>query len=210
MPRISFGRNTVCAGIAALVLAGSPVLAAIGLDPPVLEAGRPGAICANSSASIWQLATIESGQDPKFQCLGLSLDGDIVKAIRLETHNFASARRRPDAERIEIAEFSPAVVESSRGAVLDGVPGHDAIILKGHLTAPPAKAELVTTYLYNGFTNEYRSCRITLEQAPDAGWRLVNRDDQPVLHIEIKTREMPMIGTFGIAILEGACTGRDR
>lgn len=210
MPRPSFGRNTAWAGIAALALAGSPVLAAIGLTPPALEADRPGESCAKSSASIRQLATIESRRDPKFQCLGLSLDGDTVKAIRLETHNFASAARQPESERIEIAEFPPSVVESTHGAVLDGVPGHDAIILQGHLAAPPAKAELVTSYLYNGFTGEYRSCRITLEQAPDAGWRLVNRDDQTVLHIEVKTREMPMFGTFGIAILEGACTGRDR
>jgi hypothetical protein len=209
MLRKSFGHRTVWAGMAALALAGSPVLAAIGLNPPALEAGRPGETCASSSAAFRQLATIDSRQDPKFQCLGLSLDGDTVTAIRLETHNFASTSRHPDSERVEIAEFPPAVVESSHGAVLDGIPGHDAIILQGHLASPPAKAELVTSYLYNGFTGEYRSCQITLERAPSGGWRLVNRDDQTVSHIEVKTREMPVFGTYGIAVLEGACTPRD-
>jgi len=210
MLRKSFRRNTVWAAMATLALAGSPVLAAIGLTPPALEAGRPGETCTSSNASIRQLATIDSREDPKFQCLGVSLDGDTVMAIRLETHHFTSTGRHPESERVEIVEFPPSVVESSRGAVLDGVPGHDAIILQGHLASPPAKAELVTSYLYNGFTGEYRSCRITLERAPNAGWRLVNRDDETVSHIEVKTREMPVFGTFGIAVLEGACTPRDR
>jgi hypothetical protein len=65
---------------------------------------------------------------------------------------------------------------------------------------------LVTTFLYNGFTSEYRSCQITLDRTPNAGWRLVNRLDQTVSHIMVKTREIPLIGTFGIATLEGACT----
>jgi hypothetical protein len=210
MFRKSLRRYTGWAAMAVLALVGSPVLAAFGLTPPALEAGRPGETCTNSNASIRQLATIDSRVDPKFQCLGVSLDGDTVTAIRLETHNFASTRRHPDSERIDIVEFPPAVVESSRGAVLDGVPGHDVIILQGHLASPPAKAELVTSYLYNGLTGEYRSCPITLERAPNAGWRLVNRDDQTVSHIEVKTREMPVFGTYGIAVLEGACTQRDR
>ena len=96
-------------------------------------------------------------------------------------------------------------VESSRGAVLDGVPGHDAIVLRGHVSAPPGKSELVTSYLYNGFTSEYRSCRITLDRTPDAGWRLVDRFDRTISHINVRTREMPLIGAFGIANLEGAC-----
>jgi hypothetical protein len=210
MARKSFGRNTAWAAIVALALAGSPGLAGIGLSAPAIDTARPAESCANSSASIRQLAMIDSPQDSKFQCLGLSLEGDTVKAIRLETHHFASTGRHAESEQVEIAEFPPSVVESSHGAVLDGIPGHDAIILQGHLAALPAKAELVTSYLYNGFTGEYRSCPITLERAPDAGWRLVNRDAETGSHIEVRTRQMPMFGTFGIAILAGACTQHDR
>jgi len=209
MIRQSFGRNACLAGLAALSLAGSPALAAIELETPAAVPGRPPATCADSSASIQQLAMIDSAHDSKFQCLGLSLEGDTVKALRLETHSFASTGRHPGPERIDIAEFSAAVVESSRGAVLDGVPGHDAITLQGHLVTPSNRAELVTSYLYNGFTGEYRSCQITLERLPDAGWRLINRFYQPVSHIEVTTRQMPGFGTFGIATLQGACTRRD-
>jgi hypothetical protein len=94
-----------------------------------------------------------------------------VRAIRLETHSVADDDRR----QVEIAEFSLAVVESSHGAVLDGVPGDDAIVLQGHFPTPPGRAALTISYLYNGFTGDYRSCPMTLDQARDAGWRLVNR-----------------------------------
>jgi hypothetical protein len=192
------GRNTALAGIAALALAAIPALAATG-NPAA--GGR--SACASSTSSMQQLATIDNAGDGMFQCLGVSLEGGRVKALRVETHHAAS---RQDSERVEVAEFPLSVVESSRGAVLDGVPGHDAIILQGHFTSPPVEAELVASYLYNGFTSEYRSCRIALVRAQDAGWRLVNRRDQTVSHIVVRTREIPVIGMFGIANLEGACT----
>jgi hypothetical protein len=34
---------------------------------------------------------------------------------------------------------------------------------------------------------------------------LVNRLDQTISHIVVKTRQIPLLGTFGIANLEGAC-----
>jgi hypothetical protein len=162
--------------------------------------------CGNSTNSIQQLATIDNARDGNFQCLGLSLEAGSVKAIRLETHGSASDGQRVDQKQVKIDEFALAVVESSHGAVLDGVPGHDAIILQGQFSRPPRRAALVISYLYNGFTSEYRSCPITLDQAPDAGWALVNRFDQIVWHIVIRTRRIPVIGMFGIATLEGACT----
>jgi hypothetical protein len=207
MIRRSFGRNAAFAGMAALALAGSPFLAATAPGDAIAAPVRLGRTCSHSTNSMQQLATIDNAADAKFQCLGLSLAGDRVTAIRLETHDFASNDGR--AEQVKIAEFPLAVVESSHGAVLDGVPGHDAIILRGHFSRPEGKAELVTIYLYNGFTSEYRSCHITLDRAPGAGWRLVNRLNQIVSHIVVKTREIPVIGTFGIAKLEGACTRLD-
>jgi hypothetical protein len=206
MSRKPFGSKTASARMAAVVLAGFPVFAAIGHANPAAVPGQPNEACANSTKVLKQLAMIDNASDGSFQCLGVSLDGDTVRAIRVETHSFSSAARRKETEKVKIEAFSRAVVESSRGAVLDGVPGHDAIILSGHFAAPSGKAELVTTFLYNGFTSEYRSCEIRLDRTPNTGWRLVNRLDQTISHIMVRTREIPLIGTFGIANLEGACT----
>jgi len=205
MNRKSFGCNTALAGLAMFALAGLPLRAASGAgtlaDAPRQQSG----ICTSSSASIKQLATIDNNRDGTFQCLGLSLEGDAVKGIRLETHRFVSTGRHTESEQVKIEEFPMAVVESRHGAVLDGVPGHDAIILQGHFTTPSGMATLVTSYLYNGFTSEYRSCQMTLVRAADASWRLADRLDRTVSHIVVRTRDMPLIGAFGIANLDGAC-----
>ena len=210
MIRRSLGRTLVLAGLAGLVLAGAPVPAAIGSEGPASPPGLQNAACANSTTAMQQLATIDNAGDGSFQCLGLALDGDRVAAIRVETHHVSPTGQHAASDKIKIEEFPLAVVESRRGAVLDGVPGHDAIVLRGRFSKPSDKAELVTSYLYNGFTNEYRSCQITLDRAPNAGWRLVNRFNQIISHIVVRTREIPLIGTFGIADLEGACTPPDR
>jgi hypothetical protein len=205
MKQTSFGRKIVLAGMATLGLATASDLAAMGPGNPAAEAGSQTETCRNSTNSIQQLATIDNARDGNYQCLGLSLEGGSVKAIRIETHNSRSDRDRTDAKEIKIDEFPLAVVESSHGAVLDGVPGHDAIILQGQFSRPPRTAVLVISYLYNGFTSEYRSCPVTLDQA-DVGWRLINRFDQIVWHIVVRTRRIPVIGMFGIANLEGVCT----
>jgi hypothetical protein len=193
-------------GLTALALAGSPALA-IGTVDPVVRPAPQDEVCGKSSNSVQQLSMIEKPGDDNFQCLSLMLDGDTVTALRLETHRFASAPRRADAQRVEVTVFPLAVVESRRGAVLDGVPGHDAIILRGSISASSRKAELVASYLYNGFTSEYRSCPITLDRTPERGWRLINRFDQTISRIVVRTRDMLVI-PFGIADLEGACTQR--
>jgi hypothetical protein len=206
MCRNPFGRRISLAAMVTVMLAGCPVFAAIGPGDPTVVPGQPSETCTRSTKLLKQLAMIDNTTDGSFQCLGVTLDGDAIKAFRVETHKFASPTRSKDSERVKIEDFSQAVIESNHGAVLDGVPGHDAIILRGHLSAPSGRSELVTTFLYNGFTSEYRSCQITLDRTPNAGWRLVNRLDQTVSHIMVKTREIPLIGTFGIATLEGACT----
>jgi hypothetical protein len=202
MPRVSFTRYSAWA---AMAVVGVPFLAAInsaeGHD-------KPAEICTNSPGSIQQLATIEKPGEDQFQCLGVVLNGDRVKALRLETHKFTSRDRQAEAEAVEVTEFPLSVVESRRGAVLDGIPGHDAIILQGNFSMPSDRTELVASYLYNGFTGEYRSCSIALDRTSDAGWRLVNGFDQTVSHIVVRTRDMFVIGPFGIANLDGACTQR--
>lgn len=200
MFRYPFGRQTALVGVAAAMLAGSPVFGAN------LTSSQPTEACAHSSKSFKQLAMIDNASDGSFQCLGVSLEDETIKAIRVETHSFASPAREKASERVKIEDFSQAVIESRQGAVLDGVPGHDAIILRGHFSALPGRSELVTSFLYNGFTSEYRSCAITLDRTPNVGWRLVNRFDQTISHIMVKTRKIPLLGTFGIANLEGACT----
>lgn len=192
-------------GMGALTLAGCVAVVVIGSATPAVAPDRQHASCANSTGSIQQLATIDNAGEGNFQCLGLSFEGNAVKAIRVETHALAGTARRPEAEQVTIAEFPVAVVESSRGAVLDGVPDHDAILLRGHFSTPPDTADLVISYLYNGFTGDYRSCRISLGRVPDDGWRLLDRLDQSITHIVVRTRQLPLIGAFGIANLDGAC-----
>jgi hypothetical protein len=201
--------------MAALTLAGSAAVAAPAsvATAPGTQAAMPvgsGKACAHSTNSIRQLALIDKADDVDFQCLGVSLDHGAIKTIRLETHSFVATDQQPDQEQIKIEEFPQAVIESSRGAVLDGVPGHDAIVLRGQFATVPGKLALVASFLYNGFTGDYHSCPVTLYRGPDiggsdVGWRLVDRFDQTVSHIVVRTRKIPLIGVFGIANLDGAC-----
>jgi hypothetical protein len=207
----SSARNVGLAGMVALTLGNPAALAASGSGDPAAppappNPAMPSQACSNSTSTIAQLALIDTAGDSQFQCLGVALDGDKVKAIRLETHRFPSSRAQTDPAEIRVEQFPEAVTESSRGAVLDGVPGHDAIVLRGKISAPTGESALELSYLYNGITGDYHSCRITLEHTADTGWRLVNRRDKTVAHIVIVTRQIPLVGVFGIASLDGACT----
>lgn len=196
-----FDRNTALTAMVLFALASPTIATAVDREAPATQEHT----CPNSTKSITQLAMIDKIGDRDFQCLGVSLDANTVMAIRLETHRFVSSDQPNYRESVKIEEFVRAVVESSRGAVLDGVPGHDAVVLRGHFATPSGKVELVASYLYNGITGVYHSCLITLDQAPDTGWHLVNRLNKTVSHIVIRTRQIPLIGDFGIAELDGAC-----
>jgi len=205
MNRNSFRRNTAWAVTAALAVVGSIAVAASDPGTPAAMPGGSNGSCGNSNALIQQLATIDRSGDDSFQCLGLSVAGGTVTAIRLETHRFTSSGGHPDAEQVSVAEFPIAVVESTHGAVLDGVPGHDAIILQGQFSVPPDTAVLVASYLYNGFTGEYHSCRVEIARVRGDGWRLIDQFSQTISHIVVRTRRLPLLGMFGIANLDGAC-----
>ena len=193
-------------GIALFVLSGFPVQAGTVQGDATAMARAQGSPCGPSSASVKQLAVIEHPDGKGFQCLGLSLADGTVSALRLETHSFEHVAGHNRMETVAVVEFPAAVVESSRGAVLDGVPGHDAIVLQGHLAPSSGTTHLITSYLYNGFTGEYRGCQITLAQPANDDWHLLNGSAQTISHIMVRTREMPVIGAFGIANLEGACS----
>jgi hypothetical protein len=204
--RTSCQRNTILAGMIAVALASCPVLAAAGSESPPASPGQPSRTCANSTDAIKQLAVLTKAGNGDFQCLGVVLDGNAVKEIRVETHSFASPGQPPGQEQIKVDEYPQTMIEGDHGAVLDGVPGHDAIILRGHFPPPLGKAKLVFSYLYNGFTSDYHSCEITLGQAADSSWHLANQLDQTITHIIVRTRRLPLIGDYGIANLEGACS----
>jgi hypothetical protein len=197
--------RVVLVGVAVIGLAACPpVLAGIGAENPLRAPNRPDLTCSRSTESTRQLAMIDSTSEGGFQCLGVLLEGQTVKAIRLEAHRYA------DTRPVRVTEFSPTIVGSNHGAVLDGIPGYDSIILRGNFATPSGKPELELSFLYNGFTGEYRTCQMSIDRTPDTGWRLVNSLDQPVSHIVVRIRQLPVIGMVGIADLEGACASHAR
>jgi len=215
----SLWRRSVLTGLAAMVLAGSLVLAATRPEPsaaaPLVDGsvtvpGRPNLGCSASTDSIKQLAMIDNTSEGGFQCLGVTVEGGTVTAVRLERHGFTSAAGQPVSARVRIVEFPAATVDSIHGAIVDGIPGHDAIILRGRFPSSPGKTELVMSYLFNGLTGEFHSCPVTIDSTAETGWRLINRYDQTISHIVVKIRQAPVIGVIGINDLEGACTPGDR
>jgi hypothetical protein len=190
------------AGAALVVFAGQSAQAGIGTERPAIAGEREHA-CTNSTRSMRQLAMIDHTSDGGFQCLGVFVEGDTVKAIRLERHSFIP---ETGIEQIKVVEYPTATVDSRRGAVIDGVPGHDAIVLRGHFSILSGTGELEISYLFNGITGEFRTCQMVLGRTANAGWRLVNRLEQPVSLIGVRIREVPVIGVVGIANLEGACS----
>ena len=157
---------------------------------------------AEPAASEQQLAKIVKTRDDKFHLLSVKLDGNAdITGIRFETRE---AGRDPASE-IHVREFSLAVIASRHGAVLDGTPGHDAIILHGVVPPGMTGASLAVSYLYNGITGETRECSVTLSRGQGTSWRLMNSRNQPVSLIVVKTRALPIIGTVGIETLEGIC-----
>jgi hypothetical protein len=172
-------------------------------------AAQTGSACNDSPRSVQPLAKIFNTRDRNFQCLGVKVDGDAITALRIESHRLVATGDTILADHVKIDEFSVTQIASQHGAVLDGTKGHEAIIVQGRVPKGGGDLELVTSYLYNGLTGEYRSCRIKLDRrAESAGpaWRLVNQFDETVSRIVVRTRIVPVLGTIGIANLEGACT----
>jgi len=137
----------------------------------------------------------------------LTIIDDAITAVRFETHRFSSDHGSL-SEKVKIIDFPVELIESSHGAVLEGEPGHDAVVLQGRFSRPPTGANLVIRYLYDGFTGGYRSCEITLARTTDSRWHLTNARHENISRILVKTWSIPFVGVAGIADLEGACAAK--
>ena len=190
---------------ASLCLLAVGAAAAAGVADPRVATATMTADCAARSGSVQPLAKITNTRDRSFDCLGLSLDARAnIAAIRFEKHESGPGAAAAGAPT-HVCEFSPAEVATARGAVLDGTPGHDAVVLRGQIGAGATSVPLVVTFLYNGFTGEYRACHATLDRVAGGGWRLMDANDRPVSLVVVKTWGLPVIGTVGIAALQGIC-----
>lgn len=167
--------------------------------------------CGRGSASLQPILKIINTRDANFDCVAVTLDERAnIRAFRFEKHDGDVARRPPNAApaNIHTRDVTPAEMASDRGAVLDGVPGHDAVMLRGDLEPAQSSVPLVLSFLYNGFTGEYRACNTTLTRGPDRRWRLIDGEQRPISLVVVKTRVLPLIGTVGIETLQGICAAR--
>ena len=183
----------------------APLASAASLD--VLARSIEDRACAARTATLHPLAVVRNTRDRDFSCLGLIVDaGAMPVALRFEVHHGrpAAGDRRPSPQ-IEVKEFDRALIASSKGAVLDGQPGHDAVILQGALPGRAGAAPLAVRYLYNGITGEWRQCRITLRLGAERRWRLENALHETVPEVLVRTWSLPVLGTAGIATLDGIC-----
>jgi len=178
----------------------APSASAASLD--ALARSLPDRACAARTAAIHPLAIVRNTRDRDFSCLGLVIDAEARPvAVRVEVH------RSGRAPQIEVKEFDRDLIASSRGVVLDGEPGHDAVILQGALPGGASTAPLAVRYLYNGITGEWRQCAITLRLGAERRWQLEDAVAETVPEVLVRTWSLPVIGTVGIATLDGICTG---
>ncbi len=164
--------------------------------------------CASASSSVQELAKIVNTRDETYQCLGVSVDSrEAITGIRFEMHGFDvdPASGKQIARNVRIREFAPAQLASEQGALLDGIPGHDAVMLRGDIDAEKTTASLVVKFLYNGLTDEFRACKAMLVRGQGGDWHLVDTYHRPVSLVVVKTWGLPVIGTIGIEALPGIC-----
>jgi hypothetical protein len=178
-----------------IVLGGS----GLGLEPRAAASGfTMTGNCCGMIGAVQPLATIVNTYDRNYQCLGVLVDaGANVTAIRFESHRFDGH----DTNR----EFSPAEVASDRGAVLDGRPGHDAVILRGRIAGRTTSAALSLEFLRNGLTGDYRHCEFSLERDEYNRWHLFDARGRQESLIVVQTWSLPLFGTIGIDDVRGIC-----
>lgn len=194
--------------IRSFVLAAAAILALRGALGDARSEPAAGLGCSPAPPSVQQIAKITNTRDRNFHCLGVAVDRQAnITAIRFETHEFDVDRQsRASASRnVKVREFAPRDIGSDKGVVLDGRPGHDAVILQGEIVEGRSSDGLVVKFLYNGLTNQFRECRIALKRGQDVGWRLVDAQNHPVPLVVVETWSLPLVGTVGIKTLQGLC-----
>jgi hypothetical protein len=198
--------RTSCLAVACCCAAALPASSAVeaAAPNPIVSAAMSDG-CASAVSGVQSLAKVVSTRDANYHCLGVSVDGSAnILGIRFETHEMATTRRQVPRP-VRVKEFAPIDVASEHGAVLDGTPGHDAVILQGRIVAGSPVASLVIRFLHNGITGEFQECPIRLDRREDGNWHLVNDHDQDVSTVLVKTWSLPIVGTVGIETLAGIC-----
>ncbi|HEV2549020.1 MAG TPA: hypothetical protein VGU20_16890 [Stellaceae bacterium] len=183
-------RTAVLLFIVATMLGAAPA----GARDPV------GAACGTASPELQPLAKVVNTRDTTYHCLGVSVDAHAeIVAIRFETHSAA------EAGGARVRSFTPDEIARTQGVVLDGTPGHDAVILQGDIVAGQPSTTLHLKFLHNGITGEFYQCAVTLDHTEGAPWRLGNRRPDAFPVVVVRTWAMPFFGTVGIDTVEGIC-----
>lgn len=135
------------------------------------------------------LASITNNRNADLQSLSVLLDGGQLVGLRFNTVNGANPHE---------SDFS--LDEMKAGAVLDGDPKHQAIVLRGSIDSTMGNANLMITYLSNGIFGTHKACRARIVRDPSGRWHIVNiYDHQRVAHLVVQT------WTLGISTIEGIC-----
>ena len=164
-----------------------------------------GEACADISAPLQRLATILNTRDKSFDCLSVNLDEKAnIVGVRFEIYDVDDAGTQSWGP-VRVRDFTASQLATDRGAVLDGRPGHDALLLRMDFGAGKADIPLVVTFLYNGVTGEYRACNGSLSRTLDGNWHLVDAQGHDVSVLVVKTWGVPVVGTIGIESVQGIC-----
>jgi len=177
-----------------------PILATVlGAAPPVTRDAARGA-CETASPELQPIAKVVNTRDTTYHCLGVSVDARAeIMAIRFETHAAA------EAGVARVRSFTPDEIARRQGVVLDGTPGHDAVILQGDIVPGQPSTTLHLKFLHNGITGEFYQCAVTLDRTEGAPWRLANARPNAFPLVVVRTWAVPLFGTIGIDTVEGIC-----
>jgi hypothetical protein len=177
-----------------LVLAGALATAPAGAREAV------GGACERASTELQPLAKVVNTRDLTYHCLGVSVDARAeITAIRFETHAPA------EDGIVRVRSFTPAEIARTEGVVLDGTPGHDAVILQGTVVPGQPRTTLQLKFLHNGITGEFHQCAVRLDRTEGRPWRLANSRPGAFPVVVVRTWAVPLFGTIGIDTVEGIC-----
>jgi hypothetical protein len=160
-----------------------------------------GSACEMASPELQPLAKVVNTRDTTYHCLGVSVDARAeITAVRFETHAAA------ETGVAQVRSFTPHEIARTQGVVLDGTPGHDAVILQGDIVPGRPSTTLHLKFLHNGITGEFYQCAVTLDRAEGAPWRLANARREAFPVVVVRTWAVPLFGTIGIDTVEGICS----